>query len=95
MALWRYVGPHPEVSVRVAGNDLGIVEQGGSIAVDDELAKQVEWGEDWEDASKDTPDKKKERERQKAIRTAGSKPADAPDQNEDLNANPDSGKETE
>jgi len=53
VALFKYLGPHDEVSVRVAGNDIGTVERDSSIAVPDELADLTEWpDENWERADK-------------------------------------------
>lgn len=73
MALMRYIGPHPEVRVVVAGNEIGVVENGGSIVVPDELAGLTAWSEDhWEDVSKDAAEKKKAREAAKdADKAAG------------------------
>ena len=56
MALKRYVGPHAEVSVRVAGVDYGIVKKGAAVSVPDELASQVEWPSKlWQDGASPAP----------------------------------------
>lgn len=47
--LKRYVGPYPEVSVSVAGNDFGTVKNGEALVIPDELAESVGWSEHWED----------------------------------------------
>lgn len=50
--LKRYVGPHDEVRVVVAGTELGFVKQGESIAVPDEVAASTEWpSELWQDGA--------------------------------------------
>jgi hypothetical protein len=55
VALFKYVGPLPEVEVHVAGNEIGVVEKGGSIVVPDELANQVAWSEHWQRADNESP----------------------------------------
>ena len=48
--LKQYIGPHDEVKVVIAGNEIGIVKQGESISVPDELAESVGWAETlWQD----------------------------------------------
>ena len=50
--LKTYIGPHSPARVVIAGEDFGYVENGDSIAVDDELAESVAWPEDnWKDGS--------------------------------------------
>jgi hypothetical protein len=52
MALKRYVGPDSEVSVVVAGREMGIVKNGEAIVVPDELAELVVWQDQlWEDGA--------------------------------------------
>lgn len=80
MALMRYVGPYPEVSVRVAGHDIGNVENGGSIVVPDELASQVEWSEHWEDGSK-TEEKKKVKAEEKTTKAQAKEPVNTAEDN--------------
>jgi hypothetical protein len=47
--LKRYVGPLDEVFVSIAGNEFGIVKNGESLVVPNELAESVGWSEHWED----------------------------------------------
>jgi len=57
MALKKYVGPFDAVTVRVAGNELGTVENGASIVVPDELAGLTEWPADhWENVMSEGDD---------------------------------------
>ena len=56
MAVKRYLGPEASVLLRVAGNEIGLVEQGEAIFVPDELAELTVWQDFWEDV-KSTGDK--------------------------------------
>jgi hypothetical protein len=72
MALKRYIGPEDEVRLVVAGNEIGVVSQGGSIVVPDDVAESVGWAEEfWEDGSK-AQEKKMTRAEEKAVKKAGS-----------------------
>ena len=52
MALKRYIGPLESVRLQVAGHEIGIVKQGDSIVVPDELAELTEWQADlWADGA--------------------------------------------
>jgi len=58
MALKRYIGPLESVRLQVAGHEIGIVKQGDSIVVPDELAELTEWQADyWADGAPVTPAK--------------------------------------
>lgn len=56
MALKRYLGPHDEVTVKVAGHDLGYVKKGESIFVPEELVGLTVWQEkNWDDGAPVVP----------------------------------------
>ena len=58
MALKRYIGPWPEVDVRIAGIDYGRIEKGASVAVPDDLAEGIYWQPElWEDGADKPVDK--------------------------------------
>lgn len=56
MALFTYNGPYESVELKVAGYEIGTVEQGGSIVVPDDLADSVEWQDYWKRADQGTPE---------------------------------------
>lgn len=55
--LKRYIGPADEVTVSINGQDYGIVHNGESIPVPDELANSVSWPENLWDDGETTPAK--------------------------------------
>lgn len=82
MALMRYIGPHDEVKVLVAGNEIGNVVQGGAIVVPDDLAASVAWSDElWEDASADSSAKEKLADEEKAHNEALSSPVESVPEN--------------
>jgi hypothetical protein len=58
--LMRYVGPDEAVRVVVAGTEIGVVKQGESIVVPDEIAESTVWPDTlWQDGTeKKTASKK-------------------------------------
>jgi hypothetical protein len=54
--LKRYIGPEPEIMVSIHGQDYGLVRQGESIPVPDEIAEITSWAEtNWEDGTPSNP----------------------------------------
>ena len=50
--LKRYIGPFDEVSVTVAGTEIGIVKRDEAIAIPDDLANSFEWAPElWADGA--------------------------------------------
>lgn len=56
MALKRYIGLADAVEVRIEGDDYGVVRQGETLAVEDDVAARQMWPADArEDAAPATP----------------------------------------
>ena len=57
--LKRYIGHVSPASIRIAGQDFGVVETGEAIVIPDELADAVAWPEEnWEDGAPESKSKK-------------------------------------